>query len=120
MGLWEEEKKDCSVHDKMFGLGEVQVLIIVPRDMSRKILWTMHIDHTCMHAAAVQQQHKAGFAMLSQQQGLQPCTDAMERHITGEPTNQLKTAKPNKGPAGPLLCVSVSPLSVLFSTFLCL
>jgi len=48
----EEEKKYFAVHDKMFGLGEVRVLIIVPRDMSRKILWTMHIDHTCMHACS--------------------------------------------------------------------
>jgi hypothetical protein len=33
------------------------------------------------------QQHKAGLQCCScqqQQQGLQPCTDAMERHITDE------------------------------------
>ena len=108
----EEEKKYFAVHDKMFRLGEVRVLIIVPRDMSRKILWTMHIDHTCMHAV---QQHKAGLQCCScqqQQQGLHPCTDAMERHITDESLwmKQLKTAKPNKGPGLLVLCVSVSPL----------
>jgi hypothetical protein len=52
--------------------------------------------HACMHADAVQQ-HKAALQCCScqqqQQQGLQPCTDAMERHISDESLWMNEAAK---------------------------
>lgn len=82
----EEEKIE---HDKMFGLGEVRVLIMVSCDVSRrkKILWTMH---TCMHACKVGCMLLAAtFALLQQHKPAAMHTHththtdhAMERHIT--------------------------------------
>jgi hypothetical protein len=65
--MWQE---GTIVHDKMIRLGEVRILImLVSCDMSRKILWTIHITHACIQR-------------LATAASLQPCTHAMERHIT--------------------------------------
>ena len=71
----EEEKIE---HDKMFGLGEVRVLIMVSCDVSRrKILWTMH---TCMHARLAA---CCNLCLAAAGQHTAMHTDhAMERHIT--------------------------------------
>ena len=52
------------VHDKLFGLGEVRVLIMVSCDVPRKISWTMRA--ACMQDWL----HAAIFASAA---SLQPC-----------------------------------------------
>lgn len=76
----EEEKIE---HDKMFGLGEVRVLIMVSCDVSsRKILWTMQHMHACKLGCMLQPLHCCSRA-AHKPAGSHAHTDhAMERHIT--------------------------------------
>lgn len=72
----EEEK---IVHDKMFGLGEARVMIMVHVICQGRSCGpcTSHM-YACM-----QFQHKVGCNLCTAAPNLQPCTDhAMERHIT--------------------------------------